>query len=106
MRHFWDIFLISVGDKARQQAMVLQRDMVRQGLNVLIHMGDGSIKNQFKKADNSRAALALLIGEDEAEEASVSIKNLRQRGQQGDSQQQRIAQNMAIDAVTKILKQI
>jgi histidyl-tRNA synthetase len=46
-----DAFLISVGDTARRQMLTLQSAMVDAGLKVHCHMGEGSMKNQFKRAD-------------------------------------------------------
>ncbi|MEM7610224.1 MAG: histidine--tRNA ligase [Pseudomonadota bacterium] len=77
-------YLITVGDEARQAGLVLSealRDEV-PGLRLLRHMGGGSIKSQFKQADRSRAALALVIGESEAAEGTVTIKPLREQGDQ------------------------
>ncbi len=44
---------------------------------VQVNMTGGSFKSQFKKADKSGARVALIIGEDEVREGTVSIKDLR-----------------------------
>lgn len=44
---------------------------------VLLHTNGGRFKNQFKKADKSGARLALILGEDELNNHTVSIKDLR-----------------------------
>tara|TARA_R110002126_G_scaffold291802_1_gene459138 strand:+ start:38678 stop:39955 length:1278 start_codon:yes stop_codon:yes gene_type:complete len=50
---------------------------------VLLHTNGGRFKNQFKKADKSGARLALILGEDELCEQTISMKDLRgQRAQQ------------------------
>jgi len=50
---------------------------------ILLHTNGGRFKNQFKKADKSGARLALILGEDELREQTMSIKDLRgQRAQQ------------------------
>ena len=52
-------------------------------LRILGHCGGGNFKKQMKKADNSGAAYAVIIGEDEARENRVILKYLREdRAQQ------------------------
>lgn len=48
-----------------------------QGLNVILHCGGGNFKTQMKKADNSGARFAVIIGEDEVKDKVISIKSLR-----------------------------
>ena len=47
-------------------------------LRVITNCGAGSLKSQFKKADKSGAQLALILGEDELENDTITIKFLRQ----------------------------
>ncbi len=42
------------------------------------HCGGGSFKSQMKKADNSGADVAIIIGEDEQESETVTVKFLRE----------------------------
>ena len=42
--------------------------------------GVGSMKSQFKKADGSGAAYALIFGADELSQNTVSVKSLRDGG--------------------------
>lgn len=54
---------------------------VRRGLaehNVLMHCGGGGLSSQLKHADRSGATLALIVGDDEVRERSVSLKFLRE----------------------------
>ena len=48
------------------------------GLRLLMHCGGGSFKSQFKRADKSGAQLALILGDDEVSNNTISIKYLRQ----------------------------
>jgi histidyl-tRNA synthetase len=54
------------------------------GVNVQMHAGSGegvgSMKSQFKKADTSGAAFALIFGADELVQNTVSVKPLREVG--------------------------
>jgi histidyl-tRNA synthetase len=53
-------------------------DILRsQGVAVLMHAGGGSMKSQFKRADASGAAFALIFGADELAAGQVAIKPLR-----------------------------
>ncbi|HET7774502.1 MAG TPA: ATP phosphoribosyltransferase regulatory subunit, partial [Burkholderiaceae bacterium] len=52
------------------------------GKSVVAHAGGGSFKSQMKKADASGARWALIIGETERDARSVSLKPLRQEGEQ------------------------
>jgi histidyl-tRNA synthetase len=52
-----------------------------QGVSVQMHAGAGegmgSMKSQFKKADGSGAALALIFGSDELSRGELTLKSLR-----------------------------
>ncbi len=50
------------------------------GLRLAASLAGGSFKAQFKRADRSGAAYALVLGEDELAEGSVQIKRLREPG--------------------------
>lgn len=47
-------------------------------LHLMLHCGGGSLKNQFKKADKSGALIALILGEQELNEKTITIKMLRE----------------------------
>ncbi len=100
-----DVFIVSIGDEARLQALKLQQGLVDAGVSVQMHMGQGSMKNQFKRADKSGAYLGVIVGEDEAREQTASIKILRRElaDETSRSQQQTIAQNDAVNVVTNLL---
>ena len=52
------------------------------GCAVLTHMGGGSFKAQFKRADASGAQLAVIVGDDEAASNAVTLKPLRVEAEQ------------------------
>ena len=60
------------------------RQLRALGVNVQMHAGSGegvgSMKSQFKKADTSGAAFALIFGADELVQNTVSVKPLREVG--------------------------
>lgn len=79
-----DIYLINVGDAARHQALSLA-EQVRDALpyySVQMHCGEASFKSQMKKADKSQAGIALILGDDEAAQNTVTVKFLREEREQ------------------------
>jgi histidyl-tRNA synthetase len=79
-----DVYVIAGGDLAHQCALV-QVERLRDahaGLRIVQHVGGGSIKSQIKKADKSGAMVALIWGETEVDEGTVTLKPLRGQGQQ------------------------
>ncbi|MGI9318706.1 MAG: histidine--tRNA ligase [bacterium] len=80
-RSFLDVYLVSM--KGQQIAVELGEQLRDAGIRVCEHCGGGKIKNQMKKADNSGARYAIIIGEKEIEEDCVQLKDLRSNeGQQ------------------------
>ncbi len=75
-----DVFLIAAGEQAADAALLLAervRDEV-PGLRIQANCGGGSFKSQFKRADNSGAVVALILGDDELAKGVVGIKMLRE----------------------------
>ena len=52
------------------------------GLKAIFHCGGGSFKSQMKRADSSGARYAVIVGDDEAARGVLSVKPLRQLGEQ------------------------
>ena len=77
-------YLIRVGNLAERQGGLLAeqlRDALPE-MRLVVHCDGGSFKSQFKRADKSGAGLALILGEEEAKDATIGIKNLRKAGEQ------------------------
>jgi histidyl-tRNA synthetase len=51
-------------------------------IKLRMHCGGGRFRNQMRRADQSGAKVALILGEDEARENRVSVKPLRGKGEQ------------------------
>jgi len=77
-----DVYLVHQGEAADKFAMAAAEQLRDQGLHVLLHCGGGSFKSQMKKADASGARYALIVGDDEASAGEVSLKPLRDLGEQ------------------------
>lgn len=74
-----DVMVLAVGEGTAQHAVVLA-ELLRDALpalRIVYNCGGGSFKSQFRKADKSGAQMALIMGEAEVAEQSVSIKWLR-----------------------------
>lgn len=67
-----------------QAALLLAEHVRTQApeLRVLTHCGGGSFKSQLRRADRSGAHVALIVGAEEAANNTVSIKPLREPGEQ------------------------
>ncbi len=79
-----DVYLVLVGEQAMSRGIPLAETWRNNtsGLKLQVNCGGGSIKSQMKKADKSKAKLALILGEDELEKDVVTIKFLREKKEQ------------------------
>jgi len=79
-----DVYVI-VGDSAYAAEALGLAESVRDAdpqWRVNCHCGGGSIKSQMKKADRSGAQVALIIGERESADGTVTVKPLRRQSEQ------------------------
>ncbi len=92
-----DVYLVHWGENSQTKALSLAEDCRAHGLSVQMHCGEGSLKSQMKKADQSGASVAILMGDDERANNVVTIKPLR--GQAGLTQQDQVAMSSAASVV-------
>tara|TARA_R110000868_G_scaffold235421_3_gene489373 strand:- start:6124 stop:7416 length:1293 start_codon:yes stop_codon:yes gene_type:complete len=79
-----DIYIIHTGEQAKIKSLELAeiiRD-INSSIKVRLHIGAGSFKSQFKKADKSCASIAFILGDDEVMNNKISIKFLREKADQ------------------------
>lgn len=79
-----DVFIAAVGEGTAAAGLLLAealRDALPD-LRVLVNCGGGSFKSQFKRADKSGARFALVLGEDEVKNGTISLKWLREEHEQ------------------------
>ena len=76
-----DVFVAHSGEAAQRQAWRLAEEWRDSGRNVVLGAG-GSFKSQMKKADASGARFAVIIGDDEVAAKRVTLKPLRDGGEQ------------------------
>ncbi len=72
-------YLIRVGEAAQRRGLALAEQLRDQlpALRLHMHCGGGGFKAQFRRADQSGAHFALILGEDEARAGVVAVKPLR-----------------------------
>ena len=81
---FVEVYVISVGESAELEALK-QVEALRTHcpqLRFWLNCGGGSFKNQFQRADKSGAKLALILGENEVNSKTISVKFLREEREQ------------------------
>jgi histidyl-tRNA synthetase len=81
-----DVYVVVSGTGAEQQALQLVERLrdERPRLRLELNVGGGNFKAQFRRADKSGAALALIIGEDELARGVVGMKPLRDNAGQSE----------------------
>ena len=89
---YLDVYQVSMGNvtsAAMQLATQLRASL--PNLRLQMHLGGGNFKKQMKKANESGARFALILGEDEVAAGKASIKDLRESGEQITLEQGQIA---------------
>ena len=95
-----DVYLMATGNVLDPHALSLA-EVLRERCpqhRVLVHVGGGSMKSRMKKADRSGAVLALILGEDEVANGTVTLKPLR-----ADAPQETCAQGALEEALRRWL---
>ena len=75
-----DVFLISANHKAHLANLALAEKIRKDFPTLKVHYNAkaSGMKSQFKKADKSRAKIALIVGDDELQACQVTLKYLRE----------------------------
>lgn len=96
-----DAYVVFADLKTQDYAWDVSTELRQNNLCVVLHGGAGSLKSQMKKADNSGAKFAIILGESEAENKTVSLKRLRDEKNAVDNQQQ----EHSLSEVIKIMRE-
>ncbi|MGL5081838.1 MAG: histidine--tRNA ligase [Microcoleaceae cyanobacterium] len=72
-----DFYIVSRGDRAEAQGLVLAQKLRQQGFKVELDLSGSAFGKQFKRADRSGAVACLVIGDTEAENQTVNLKWLK-----------------------------
>jgi histidyl-tRNA synthetase len=71
-----ELYVVSRGERAEPQALLLACQLRRAGRRVELDLSAAAFGKQFKRADRSGAAWAVVIGDSEAEQGLVILKDL------------------------------
>ncbi|MCP5268743.1 MAG: histidine--tRNA ligase [Zoogloeaceae bacterium] len=90
-----DVYVVHQGEAAARMAFRVAEGLRDNGVDVVLHCGGGSFKSQMKKADSSGAMFAVIIGDDEVAAGEVSLKPMRDEG----DEQKRVKIDDLADAI-------
>lgn len=71
-----DVFLVQLGDMARKKVIKIFDKLLDGGISVGESLGRGSIKSQLRTANKMKAKLALIVGQKEAIDDTVIIRDM------------------------------
>ena len=71
-----DLFIIPLGDDAKEQALVIAQSLRSSGIRTEIAFGDRALKGAMKAADKSGARYVIVLGESELMERTVELKKM------------------------------
>jgi len=74
-----DLFVMAQGEAGQRAALVMAEQLrdAFPGRGIVVHCGSAKFKTQFRRADESGARLALIVGEDELARGVIALKPLR-----------------------------
>jgi histidyl-tRNA synthetase len=81
-----DFYLVSKGEQAESQALVLAQNLRSVGFSVELDLSGSAFGKQFKRADRSGAVACLVLGDAEAQNQTVQLKWMTSKEQQAISQ--------------------
>lgn len=76
------VFLAHMGDEAREEGLLLLRDLRDKGISAEMVHDPKSIKAQLKLADKSGAEFTLILGEEELKANKITLRDMRQSSQE------------------------
>lgn len=71
-----EVYLIQLGDAAKRHAFGLLGSLTKDGVSVTASFGKEGIRSQLRQADKLGVSLALIIGQKEAIESSIIIRDM------------------------------
>ncbi|MDO6442139.1 histidine--tRNA ligase [Marinobacter sp. 2_MG-2023] len=92
-----DVYVTAMGEAAVAPALAFAETLRNElkGRVIVSHCGGGSFKSQMKKADKSGARYAVILGENELENATAGLKPLRSGEEQSSVAQSDLAAVLA-----------
>ncbi|MFH1509375.1 MAG: histidine--tRNA ligase [bacterium] len=71
-----DVFLVQLGELAKRKSLKIFADLEEAGIHIVEALSRGSIKSQLKMADKSRVRWSLILGQKEAVENTILIRDM------------------------------
>jgi histidyl-tRNA synthetase len=92
------VFLAELGELAKKRSLNIFSELEKNGIVVAESFGRGSLKSQLRVADRLQVEITLIIGQKEALDRTVIVKNMKT------GSQETVTNEKLIQAVKKILK--
>ena len=92
------VFLAQLGELAKKKSLNMFAELERNGIAVAESFGRGSLKSQLRVADRLKVEITLIIGQKEALDGTVIVKNMKT------GSQETVTNEKIVAAVKKILK--
>lgn len=71
-----EVFLVSLGERARKKAPALLRRLRKEGYRVAASYGSRSMRSQMRQANGSGAAYGLILGDTELEKGQIACREM------------------------------
>src|SRR5262249_46474375 len=72
-----EVFLVPLGELASKKALRLFSELWDENIAVHAHFGDSGVKNQLKLAESTKSIIALIMGQKEAMDEMVILRDVR-----------------------------
>lgn len=92
------IFLAQLGDFAKKKSLVLFSELEKNGILVAESFGRGSLRSQLKVADKLGVDITLILGQKEALDQTIIVKNMKT------GVQEIVSTDKLVDLIKKKLK--
>lgn len=77
MQNNSEVFLVPLGELASKRSLRLFRDLIAVDIRVHDHFGTVGVKNQLKQAEECKAPIALIMGQKEAMDDMVILRDVK-----------------------------
>lgn len=72
-----EVFLVPLGDLAAKKSLRLFKDLISANIRVYDHFGTAGVKNQLKAAETNKSPIALIMGQKEAMDEMVILRDVK-----------------------------
>lgn len=72
-----EVFLVPLGELAAKRSLRLFRDLTEASVTVYDHFGTAGVKNQLKQAEAFKSPIALIMGQKEAMDEMVILRDVK-----------------------------